>query len=134
MINPKELRIGNIIEQGVITSVHETYAVIDLGWTCYDSKCVTFKPIPLTPEWLERFAFQVNKAYYTRDKVSLYCNFIRDGSGSYDGFCCALDNKKGVDDLDLCRHYVLIKHVHQLQNLYYTLTGTELTVQNLNIA
>lgn len=64
------------------------------------------EPIPLTPEWLERFGFKEVDGYW------------------YKGFF-ALRNGEYFEIID-----IWIDHVHQLQNLYYALTGEELTVKD----
>ena len=67
------------------------------------------KPIPLTEEWLFRFGFVYNPhSIEFHGKNMIFHNWIKD------------------------RGYVSwgstqIKYVHQLQNLYFALTGEELT-------
>ena len=69
-------------------------------------------PIPLTEEWLIKFGFE---------------------SSCDDGYSCDWDYKK----ITICEQEsfiedttgVEIKHVHQLQNLYFALTGEELEIQ-----
>ena len=63
------------------------------------------KPIPLTEEWLLKFGFE--KAYET---CYQYKDFI-------------LNDKFIMMDIDIT---IQLKHVHQLQNLYFALTGEEL--------
>lgn len=90
---------------------------------------VFMKPILLTEEWLERFGFEFwcdelgIKAYYKVYGIEYFCvatnGFyqLRSGLKTYDG-CWRLGN-----------NYPFIKYVHQLQNLYFALTGEELTIK-----
>lgn len=77
----------------------------------------TGKPIPLTPEWLEIAGFE-NKT--TSWHTSKY--FVKDRYEYWLG--------EREDDNALFRndHYLAkCQYVHQLQNLYFALTGEELT-------
>ena len=65
-----------------------------------------FKPIPLTEEWLERFGFHNN-----------YRMEWWKGEILYDS---------GFVSKEVPAHGTYVKHVHQLQNLYFALTGEEL--------
>lgn len=85
-----------------------------------------YTPIPLTEEWLIKFGFVINKdisldkneIYYSKSitilykysKFNLYINIDED---SYYSFS-----------------YTEIQHIHQLQNLYFALTGEELKSTN----
>ena len=69
-----------------------------------------FNPIPLTEEWLLKFGFK---------KISE----IGDYSNGNMTVILAISNK--IYTLKRKR----INHVHQLQNLYFALTGEELTLK-----
>ena len=104
-----ELRIGNIVAYGQsqwkvsgIIPPHplRNHYMIEL-WNngLVDVIRSDLHSIPLTEEWLLRFGFESkNPVLFTNS----------DGDSFY------LDDTK-------------IKHVHQLQNLYFALTGEELT-------
>jgi hypothetical protein len=72
-------------------------------------------PIPLTEEWLLKFGFVQGR--------------------NYPGWVLLKDLEKGdyIDDNVLFEFfepgYDHIKYVHQLQNLYFALTGEELTIK-----
>jgi hypothetical protein len=70
------------------------------------------EPIPLTEEWLLKFGWVKSKEYqyYWSDS-----NVIIDLNHA--GYSCLL-----------CGITVSLKHVHELQNLYFALTGEELTL------
>tara|TARA_R110000868_G_scaffold256359_2_gene513078 strand:+ start:510 stop:872 length:363 start_codon:yes stop_codon:yes gene_type:complete len=75
-----------------------------------------YKPIPLTEEWLLRFGF--------RDL----------GYGEWEKGDIILDNEytdKGIWNIrETVSHLSIdVKYVHQLQNLYFALTGEELTIK-----
>jgi hypothetical protein len=68
------------------------------------------KPIPLTEEWLLKFGFDDLGTYgYGRGNFHICLH--------ENEFYFPINNRK-----------VFIKHVHQLQNLYFALTGEELTI------
>ena len=90
-----------------------------VGVTLYPEK---LKPIPLTEEWLKRFG------YYT-------------SNGPWGTIAVRGDGRKTTYQLDRYGEYwthdregyrVDLKYVHQLQNLYFALTGEELN-QNKGI-
>jgi len=72
-----------------------------------------FEPIPLTEEWLLKFGFikHGKYGYFYLD------NFIIDKNKLGKFFMC---------DIDI---HVEIETVHHLQNLYFALTGEELTLK-----
>ena len=81
-----------------------------------------WKPIPLTEEWLERFGFEkrFEKRYSFTSKDGVFHSI----NIEYDLVAKCVDLSIGQSD-----HHRLIdhiKHVHQLQNLYFALTGEEL--------
>ena len=74
-----------------------------------------FRPIPLTEEWLIKFGFvRVGMLTMRLDKFTCYCE-----EDYTDNFC--------LGDIELFD--VVPKYVHQLQNLYFALTGEELTIK-----
>ena len=68
-------------------------------------------PIPLTEEWLERFGFENNEKTAEHNKFIWFKNHI--------GVSGMLGVVKPVE----------CKYVHQLQNLYFALTGEELKLR-----
>jgi hypothetical protein len=126
MIDPKELRIGNWVS---IYEETETNLRIDrnilgnlmLGWFTTE-----LYPIPITPEWLERI-----------EELGVLSD---DDQKRYE---IKIDQKTIVViwtdpiEVEVCHYYsevtTLCKHIqyiHQLQNLYFALTGTELTIKD----
>jgi len=119
----KELRIGNWIN--TIEGHAQVKAMSEKGLMATPimdggDLLVWAKPIPLTEGWLLKLGFYrqgsvmflgVRYQRYTLGRNSLY---------SIDGKSFIYD----VNDHDLCE----INYVHQLQNLYFALTNTELTI------
>jgi len=121
-IDANELRIGNYLTDlfGETFEVDgiETYGVFNskIGDIPLDG-CV---PIPLTEEWLLKFGFQeIDKSIYRLEDVLTYGRITFFAN---QGMLCELGQSSGykLGEPD-------IKHVHQLQNLYFSLTGEELT-------
>lgn len=85
-----------------------------------------FDPIPLDEEWLERLGFKQGGVYGRNDAYKSPCEF----------YFMEKYWIKDYDDYSL-KHYNTgqfinnseIKYVHALQNLYFALTGEELTLQ-----
>lgn len=110
-INANELRIGNYLTIIGITPIKidaQRILSISNGDTDY-------KPIPITEEWLLKFGFVKSDHY----------------SGGYkwhNGMFYILELAK---DAFYCDYTLIfsVDYVHQLQNLYFALTGTELTWQ-----
>ena len=116
MLKNNELRIGNLVNSkndGIIsiTNISEkSVAVIEAH--CYNHIPVEFiSPIPLTEEWLLKFGFEFNEDERVYQKKEIRIELI---------------------DEDFIFSYffgiVYLKYVHQLQNLFFALTGAELTV------
>lgn len=124
MIKAKELRVGNIISVpslnriGKVISFTERTIKVKLPESKLTS--VTHKglegldvnPIPLTEEWLLKLGFErIGKdGFWFNNGVYLDWNI--------EGFCIAMFHRR-----------VTVKYVHQLQNLCFSLTGEELTIQ-----
>lgn len=111
-----ELRIGNITKQGIVKNFYERGVHVGFG------KCYGFndlEPIPLTEEWLKRFGYviiETNKCVEAFRENFRYS--IQQVENSEHWFWC--DGQTVITNL---------KHVHQLQNLYFALTNEELTLK-----
>ena len=119
MIKENELRLGNyIIEDG-----RETEFNGDFYHWCSD----IMKPIPLTEEWLIKFGMDYTDGFSNSRKL-----YVK--KHKHDTSNITYSEKEGVLRLTngnpkgsmLIPH---IKYVHQLQNLYFSLTGEELTIK-----
>ena len=125
-----ELRIGNLVygivyndetdeethvlcKVLILDSVGETdypiWVESDSGHEFFDR----FEPIPLTEEWLLKFGFEKTKYGFVK-MTEIACLRIWEEDVTYSG--TLIEN---------------IEHVHQLQNLYFALTGEELTLKEI---
>ena len=124
MIQANELRIGNLVNSkndGIIsiTNISEKSVAVNDAH-CYNHIPVEFiSPIPLTEEWLLKLGFKKRKnrhLFHWENKI-----VISEYKDEFENFFYP---KTGYD----IRFSNEIKYVHQLQNLYFALTGAELTV------
>jgi hypothetical protein len=108
MINFKELRIGN----WVYSKTYKTKIQMK-SFFCLcnlESNTNLFEPIPLTEEWLLKFGF----LKYSK-------NFIKYGEIEF--YIWAMNDSYEIKSLDTL---IKIETVHELQNLYFLLTKTDL--------
>ena len=115
-----ELRIGNLIWENyggiyMVREIREKEVIISKTKTtiAVGYKYSEVKVIELTEEWLLKFGFekclnQYKKLTETQPFIILF-----------------LEEQFQYDDL---RYRTNLKYVHQLQNLYFSLTGKELTL------
>lgn len=128
MIQINELRIGNLIERnGIIATIevinNELDEVYFLGKDFYYSDfCCNITPIPLSEEWLVKLGFSV----INENSAGKRYGYVINGVFSSDLTFAFWKTTKQAGKF--FRADLQIKHVHQLQNLYFALTGVELTV------
>ena len=81
-----------------------------------------YKPIPLTEEWLLKFGLKPNQWFCSNS----YC-VVEDKTGDiHYGWCMKTQNSLHTKEIE----FGYFKYVHQFQNLYFALTGEELTLKN----
>lgn len=112
-MNVTELRIGNYVHNNVESFPIKAKDLMFL--LAFDNEHYA-EPIPLTEEWLLKLGFKPNEyqngwlelgsLYISKDKFEL---------GFY-------DSEYGVGE-----YSIELKHVHQLQNLFFAITGKELS-------
>lgn len=136
-MQPNELRIGNLVkltyeeyhdleEDGILNDNNNVFVIRkiddDGDINIYNEieglyefqHNENLEPIPLTEEWLINFG-------YCKVPNNQINYFIK-------GHLIWLPN-----DLFICdKNGIVLKYVHQLQNLYFALTGKELTHQKIN--
>lgn len=132
MIISKDLRIGNyllkdgkIVEVAVINSdntirVWNEEKTNTLGCFCFRLK--DFEPIPLTEEWLLKFGFLYNGWNWDFQSYRFHAQGKNDRGEFYNTEFGIRKNKE-VFNISF-----KIQYVHELQNLYFSLTGKELTI------
>lgn len=124
MIQAKELRIGNYLYYRdkesflEVVSLGSRFETINERGLLYGSDDIEeYKPIPLTEEILLKCGFE----YSSKDWLELkYKNLIFNTDRSVN---------MSVVYLNTCNDWLEIKHLHQLQNLYFALTGKELEIK-----
>lgn len=105
----RELRIGNIV-QGMQVTVVKSLSEREInGWNCG-----SFSGIPLTEEVLLKCGFE---KYDTYSNNGIELNFENNEYFLYDS-----GETRNISDNP-------VKYLHQLQNLYFALTGKELEVK-----
>jgi hypothetical protein len=117
----KELRIGNYVYLPI--NDNEQFQVEQSDF-CSDNiadySVVEFcKPIPLTEEWLLKFG--ATKTPYEDDSNDYYCVIRHDYFSVF--------HEEGFAYLDICEVIIKLEYVHKLQNIWYALTGEELTTK-----
>lgn len=136
MIQKTELRIENIIidshndgyPMGATFVVKELrdeeliYYTEDSPGVGHTAPYAEIDPIPLTDEWLEKFGF------FSKCKSSCAQWNIRNFYVSTDHED-EYGSKTEYHERYLCNN-VWVDSVHQLQNLYFALTGEELTIMS----
>ena len=104
----QELRIGNWV-------LDEFNLLVEFDIDCFVNYTQgKFKPIPLTEEWLIRLGFEehsLNPYWFNKGII-----------------CISIVHKVELISWDrqIFKLDIEINHVHQLQNLYFALTNTEL--------
>jgi hypothetical protein len=125
MIKPEELRIGSLIERGG--------QIITVSWGTFKAALDGLnigEPIPFDKEWATRLGFEIkhdrsggysfnfhnNMAHFSieffEETPTLRIEIPTGDTGTILGFC--------ITEL---------KYVHHFQNIYFALTGKELTIQ-----
>ena len=128
MIKAKELRIGNLatIDGNVVEIYEVTHSVIEIANGAEPYSINDIEPIPITEDWLLKFGFEIQKT--TTKSYHIDC------SNGWDSVIFADMQPEGdfwigIRSISDGENYVLhtdVKHVHQIQNLYFSLTGDEL--------
>jgi hypothetical protein len=114
-MNAQEFRIGNLIEKSLKSGqgrkLIDKIGCQDIVRIFENTGSFNYEPISLTEEWFLKLGFGlrpwgwVNKEADRGLRITVHNNFEREGNTS-----------------------LKIQYVHQLQNLYYALTGVELSV------
>lgn len=139
MIEARELRLGNLFtsKNPIIGSWIEKqrfdkniYRVRRCTFECppEDSQWLNFCGIQLTEEWLKMFGLEPTYSPHHKQWIEVYREeplfYMQAPKGFEEGFFIDLYLDHDIYD----RTKYAIKYVHQLQNLYFALTGEELTI------
>ena len=128
MIKENELRIGNLVEcsgdVSKITSIHSVFTstnkyaadlLINNDIYVQSALLDDINPIPLTHDWIRKLGFNTNPSGWSKSGFWL----LRHKGEFVFGIQARLVS------------YKAIKHVHQLQNLYFAVLCEELTLTEL---
>jgi hypothetical protein len=119
----KNLRIGNLILLDTGITPPQPHQIKGLDIHAIEEgnlkETITIEPIPLTEEWLLKFDFKKDASTY----------YLESESGQFIEYRDNIIYLGGEDSCtDGMTFQIKIKHVHQLQNLYFAVTGEELTL------
>jgi hypothetical protein len=133
-LKSSELRIGNFLRakkdyhnqfhgNGIVSSIEQTkFVILDH----YPGKW--FEPIPLTEEWLLKFGYC--KKIGARVGYGYDCGHGIMRVIQYNATLYQYRTWSNIDRLNgFSWNKTRIDYVHQLQNLYFALTGEELTLK-----
>lgn len=101
----------------------EAYSA-ELDYYSYDE----IKPIPITEQWLTDFGFE--KEPLSDDSV--HYQILKLNNDKHCDLCLSSGDKKGFLEVTLFPYedWFRFRYVHQLQNIYFSLTGEELELNN----
>lgn len=103
----RELRLGNLVElEGLVSRLNNTTFTSIISGRYKD-----LNPVHLTEEWLLKFGFEKVREYFDYNNNGF--EIQKDKNGFYIHINCG---------------NIYIEYLHQLQNLYFALTGEELTL------
>ena len=122
-VTDKEFRIGNFINYRIVDKMDERKEWLEVSEIDHDDLRIfgikyetnqDYQPIEITEDWLCKLGFNKTGGTY---------EFI-------DGLVELVFHKGEVFEVieGQWKSFKHIKHLHQLQNLYFALTGRELTV------
>ncbi len=116
-MDAKELRDGNyyLAPCDSFGGLEVIHFELDLSYK-FSNLLSDLEPIPLTEEWLVKFGFEHVGYWYSKDWFMNGLNISIKHQSATIG-----DREENVIEYP--------KHVHSLQNLYFALTGEELTIQ-----
>jgi hypothetical protein len=131
---PEQLKIGNLVQisdlsptpyfkpkNNLLTVVSISESGINGGEDGYDEvEYEDLSGIPLTEEWLVKMGFEKTMDYYFKQYIWINSS----------GFMIAVDSEECTVKVPhaMCGIQIAQQFVHQLQNLFYSLTSEELIV------
>jgi len=125
----QELRIGNYVNGiysegefiGEVLTVDLEGCLIDTNSIgIYDlTSLKNIKPIPLTEKWLVKFGFEKVR----EDAFDIQYKYFLENKNTFRVIGKSVSIRSGLSGITISTN---IEHVHQLQNLYFALTGEEL--------
>jgi hypothetical protein len=121
----EDLRIGNYLFDGA-NNIHQVsyfdFSIIGLVGCSID--CKYAKPIAITGELLLRLGFKGHHDSYYNDTI--YIKNINDTEFEWEWGVYPNELGSGIQ----IKNRVLLKYIHQLQNLHLAITGEELNFKS----
>ena len=124
MIKANELRLGNYVEYHISDSMDERkqwweldkIEGSDIQWLTENPDDQDYRPIPLTEEWL------IEKMKFHKQNNQIYSIGLK--------LFISWWNTNSIE-IDINGEVLIIncKYVHELQNIYFALTGEELELK-----
>jgi len=137
MINAKELRIGNNIfypdrdnqgypkKIGVVTQISDNFVWVD-GNISNSYNLLTIHPVSLTENILLKCGFETKDDWWFNIHIFEFSTLAISIKEKYGEITWSPPHdKRNFKVLE----YPFLQYVHQLQNIYYSLTGKELEVK-----
>lgn len=133
MVPTSEFRLGNYVIDKLRNNRMRPLGAISTRYTglmeqvMFDHStdnwqhCRDIDPIPITPKILEKCGF-----------VKTDCGFVITETDEFRSKLTLQLHDEKTYKFDCSGFWYGINHLHQLQNLYYILTGSELTIPILN--
>jgi hypothetical protein len=129
-----ELRIGNYVKSNDVNM--SPYFIVTASFLKQNENEMSWfiDPIPLNTNWLEKFGFEKNKDNRWMKKKIPYAIFYFEYYATGEDNCMWRieyhDTDYGRNEYKDCHQWgERLKYVHQLQNLYFALTGKELIIE-----
>ena len=124
-----ELRIGNYVN---ISEKVSEIQLVNFTEIHYTDVLKNYKPIPLTEEWLMKFGFYSceTNAYFTKYIYTNAKSRVKNWTVKlFNGDHTTLNSRYSTKFNLFFWDKIEIKHVHQLQNLYFALNNEELKIK-----
>jgi len=132
-MKPSDLRIGNWItyevghKDGKKNKIQCQVKPNEIEDLFENKGFFIYEPIPLTEEWLQKFGFIVdNELWHKKEFDILWTILIRLQDGAIE--LQSIIDEQVNEEVEILILPSKVKYVHQLQNLYHSLTGEELKV------
>jgi len=117
----KGLMVGNYLKKDGITVKIDARSIFDMF-----NENPKYEPIPLTEEWLLKSGFNnLNYGYELAIELDRLLQLVV-SNGDYYPQLIQLPEMSGLDSQVVSLNS--INYIHELQNLWYVLTGKELTI------
>jgi hypothetical protein len=146
-MNANELMIGNYVFVSKY-DIARPIKVRDLRRLLCKDKTLNIRPIPITAEWLLKFGFKDDSPEYCKDGSNGYWlgryNYVYHGLSKEAKYFRVYRNPEtDWNKKDIRGHRLgewmfynsqswvrSVEYVHQLQNIYFAMTGEHLTLSN----